>query len=286
METAMNELSSEAKALIRSVGTADGPRATDRARVKQRLVASLAGVGTVLSGGSLAVASAPAVAAKVTIGSVAIWFAVGAGLGTAVSTPAVVSAYRRSEAASAPSSAVASGAPVVRPSEARRAAAVLRAEPAPAAEHVVPPVSDGVIATSPDSAPRIARIVTPVERTPAGAGDARTVPPEAAQGLTPVGATSLAEETRLLHAAQRELASKHAVAALELLDEHAVRFPGGALAEERSAARVLALCALGRSAEARRVAEAFVSSSPQSPLVPRLRGSCALSRPKASDDRQ
>ena len=62
-----------------------------------------------------------------------------------------------------------------------------------------------------------------------------------------------------------------------LRDEHASRFPRGALAEERSAARVLALCDLGRALEARGAAEAFVRASPNSPLVPRLRGSCALS---------
>ena len=47
----MSELSSEAKALIRRVGLSDGPRSTDRARVKRRIVATLAGAGTALGGG-------------------------------------------------------------------------------------------------------------------------------------------------------------------------------------------------------------------------------------------
>jgi hypothetical protein len=89
------------------------------------------------------------------------------------------------------------------------------------------------------------------------------------------GAASLAEETRLLQAAQRELAQKRTAAALVLLDEHAAKFPRGALAQERAGARVLALCDLGRLAEARSAAAAFVRASPHSPLVPRLRASCA-----------
>jgi len=99
-------------------------------------------------------------------------------------------------------------------------------------------------------------------------------------------AESLAEETRLLQAAQRELARKNASAALALLDEHAARFPRGVLAQERSAARVLALCDLGRSGDARRAAEAFVRSSPQSPLIPRLRASCAFVEPAVHDDQK
>jgi hypothetical protein len=97
----------------------------------------------------------------------------------------------------------------------------------------------------------------------------------------PTGAASLAEETRLLEAAQRELARNQGGAALALLDEHAAKFPRGALSEERAAARILALCHLGRTGEARRAAEAFVSAAPQSPLVPRLESSCASSKPAA-----
>jgi len=80
----------------------------------------------------------------------------------------------------------------------------------------------------------------------------------------------------LLEAAQRELASGRAASALSLLDEHARRFPAGALSEERIAARVLSLCALGRHEAARQSANAFLAASPRSPLIPRLRGSCAL----------
>jgi hypothetical protein len=143
---------------------------------------------------------------------------------------------------------------------------------------------------APERAPEVPRGAAPaaVVVTDAPASPAKPVAPvsvDSPRASASVGATSLAEETRLLHAAQRELARKNTSAALALLDEHASKFPRGALAEERTAARVIALCDLGRTAEARLAADAFVKKSPQSPLVPRLRGSCA-SEPRVNDDRE
>jgi hypothetical protein len=284
METTMKELSSEARALIRRVGTADGPVASDRARVKRSIVAALAGAGTL--GGSGVAAGSPVVfgavaGSKVTLASVALWLATGAGLGAAVSTPAVVSAYRRAEAVSSP---VATTAPTARVKAAEPASKPPR--PAERAAFATePPAPSPSEAAHVDVArPAPARVAAPVSPNAVSAPDE----PVAAAPRTPLasrtpapaasnGATSLAEETSLLHAAQRELARKNTSVALELLEEHATRFPQGALAQERRAARVLALCDLGRTAEARRAAEAFVRAAPQSPLVPRLRGSCALS---------
>jgi hypothetical protein len=52
------------------------------------------------------------------------------------------------------------------------------------------------------------------------------------------------------------------------------RFPSGALAEERDASRVLALCAAGRAAEARVIATDFLAKHPRSPAASRVRASC------------
>jgi hypothetical protein len=60
----------------------------------------------------------------------------------------------------------------------------------------------------------------------------------------------LAEEVEILSRAQTELHAGRFAAALRVLEDHARRFPHGALAPERHAARVRALCALGRSTEA------------------------------------
>ena len=58
---------------------------------------------------------------------------------------------------------------------------------------------------------------------------------------------------------------------------------GSSLRVEASAARVLVLCAQGRAAEARAVAERLLSQAPRSPLAPRLRASCALDEPAERD---
>jgi hypothetical protein len=60
----------------------------------------------------------------------------------------------------------------------------------------------------------------------------------------------LAEEVALLSRAELALHSGKPAAALEALNEHERRFGNGLLVEERIAARIQALCALGRKIEA------------------------------------
>jgi len=86
---------------------------------------------------------------------------------------------------------------------------------------------------------------------------------------------SVSAEVDLLKNAQRALSAGDATTALSLLDRHASQFPSGALVVERMAARVFALCELGRVDEARGVARAFLKAAPNSPLVPRVTASCA-----------
>jgi len=61
---------------------------------------------------------------------------------------------------------------------------------------------------------------------------------------------SLSEEVAILTRAETELHSGRAENALKLLNEHERKFAHGILAEERTAARIQALCALGRGTEA------------------------------------
>lgn len=85
----------------------------------------------------------------------------------------------------------------------------------------------------------------------------------------------LNQELLLLSRAQAALSSGDADRALALLDEHANTFPNGAMREERMAARVFALCSLGRQDEAHAEAERFVSVAPRSPLSGRVRAACS-----------
>jgi outer membrane protein assembly factor BamD (BamD/ComL family) len=86
---------------------------------------------------------------------------------------------------------------------------------------------------------------------------------------------SLADETELLARAQGATNQGKPAQALRLLAEYDRRHGGGALGQERSMARILALCGLGRSDSARRQAERFQELWPSSPQAARLSTSCA-----------
>jgi hypothetical protein len=85
---------------------------------------------------------------------------------------------------------------------------------------------------------------------------------------------SLPEEVRLLSRAEQQLNEGLAGDALKTLTEHEQRFPAGALAEERVAARVQALCILGRTAEARSELAKLMRAYPRSPHLDRARKIC------------
>jgi hypothetical protein len=95
----------------------------------------------------------------------------------------------------------------------------------------------------------------------------RRAPPPAAP------ASDLTEETRLLRDADRALRAGNTAKAISLLDEHAARFPKGALAPERAAERLIVSCELG-VADQRRV-DQFLASRGASPLAARVRRACA-----------
>ncbi|HET6335836.1 MAG TPA: hypothetical protein VFG30_21570 [Polyangiales bacterium] len=84
----------------------------------------------------------------------------------------------------------------------------------------------------------------------------------------------LAEELRLMRAASAALATNDIQRTLDLLSQHAERFPDGALREERRALRVISLCKQGRSHFALAERDEFLSSSPRSPLTARVREAC------------
>jgi hypothetical protein len=63
--------------------------------------------------------------------------------------------------------------------------------------------------------------------------------------------------------------------ALELLAEYDREFRPAILGEERAAASILALCAAGRSAEARAAAKRFSDKWQHSPHSARISKSCA-----------
>jgi outer membrane protein assembly factor BamD (BamD/ComL family) len=85
----------------------------------------------------------------------------------------------------------------------------------------------------------------------------------------------LAGELALLTEANAAIRRGDATQASELLRAYDQRFPAGHLAEERAAAGILALCASGHPQSAIAEARRFVERWPRSPLVARIKASCA-----------
>ncbi len=88
--------------------------------------------------------------------------------------------------------------------------------------------------------------------------------------------TTLREEIAHLRRVQAALRQGDGVRALQLLDAHSTG--DRQFAAERSAARILALCASGRVAEARRAAQVFVRRFPNSVQRSAIARSCANSK--------
>jgi len=124
--------------------------------------------------------------------------------------------------------------------------------------------------------------------TPPGAAPARAEPPQALSGAIPPDRTTrvppgaaraddedrLAQEAVALAAIHDALTRQDPERALALLREQDRQFLSGQLREERSAARVIALCAAGRMADAERARASFLSAYPDSPLTGRVKKAC------------
>jgi hypothetical protein len=232
--------------LLSAVRKAENPSDADRRAVRQGLAALFA---TTVAASSAAASTV----AKASFLSTLAWpFITGAVLGTAVIGTVGV--------ASRPDvfGRAASTASVARPVESPR---VDPAEPKTSPTNETPTTN----APLPPSEDRSLS-----ERRPIAPADARTLDaPVEAQSRG-----SLEAESRALAEAQRALRDGDAERALRLLGEQDKAFAGGVLAEERAAARVLAMCAAGRYDEGRRAAERFQTQHPRSLLNERVREAC------------
>jgi hypothetical protein len=143
------------------------------------------------------------------------------------------------------------------------------------------------------AAPLVAVAAAPPEVAPSEAApalpesSARSAPPPEDRAPSPpiAGAVrprgpsrvdGLSEEVRLLSNAERDLSHGRAEDALRALTEHERRFPTGALAEERLAARVQALCLGGRRNEGRVYLTQLAQGYPRSPHLKRAQAACGV----------
>jgi hypothetical protein len=237
----MNELSPRDRGLFQLAARAPGPTADDRARVRRALAAAapLAGLGTV------AAATKAAGATSGVLKTVVI-FAAAAAVGSGV----VVTVKNVS-------------APALPPPPAR----VVHA--------AAPPPSPAIAPIEPEPAPVVEPPVAP-KRPVSQPPKRESPPPPAPEPVAAPAAVPAAAPPRCT--LERELAVLKTVAppaeTLAALDAHERECPGGDMAEERRAARGLALCALGRKDEGRVHLRWLEHANPDSPALPRLRNAC------------
>jgi hypothetical protein len=127
---------------------------------------------------------------------------------------------------------------------------------APVVTHAPPPATS----VESDDVPPSALAPEPVVTTPRKAA---TVDP-------------LVEEVAILSKATSALRAGNPAEGLRLLEEHQRKFPKGRLAEERRAARIQALCALGKLSAAEAELARLAQSSPRSPHLARAQRACGI----------
>ncbi len=300
----MKGLSQESRRLIDAARAGDEPSASDRRRVRTALARKIAvgaAAGVAAATASHAAAGGLAAGTGGGVGAAGVAGAATAGVGVAASagaggsasvamgalgtglgakllvTVALVGAvgagtvgYTRHQAAieraTANTTVVArSGAP------AARAATVSPRVAGPVATLASPALEPAY------SAPQAPSLAPPLAVVPskAPATDSLASPPPAsAPKAAAASASTLDAEVALLQEVNGALHDEDGARALQLLGDHARRFPSGALVEETQAARVFALCEVGRVAEARDVAGRFLREHPRSPLAPRVSRAC------------
>jgi outer membrane biosynthesis protein TonB len=269
-----------------------GPSAEARARVRSKLVRRL--------GSSLVVAAASAGAATPAaaggafftsaIGKAVVLCAVGgtllgAGYAATYRRPVEVHPPVTAIAAERAIPAVAPPPAPVTPSEPSMPAAPVAASPAPAVPAIAAP-APSVGRRAPVLAAPVRGTVPAPTREESTAAEPAVVQENAVPAALPAstasagartasaGMDALQGELALVRAAHDALRAGRPDVALERMDQHRRDYPNGALAEERDALRVSAICALGRP-DGRSEAQAFLANHPESPFVARIRDACA-----------
>lgn len=292
MNDTIDELSPDARALLARASGGDDPAPSDRARVRAALMATVAGGAGLAASTAASTAAASSVSASATGAvtmSLTAKIACAVILASAVGGTVAIAPWEPAEPAAAVESRTSTErAPrPLGPRVADPPAVAPSLEPAAPSETALapaPPIEPAPIATTETGAPRVVvRHAAPVRSAPAPVAADPVVEPipaapivAAPSAVAPVAAapSMLAEEVRLLSSAQRALNEGDPTTALARLAEHGRRFPEGTMAEERDAARALALCRAGRREEAQAAAARFLADRPTSPLAARVRASC------------
>jgi hypothetical protein len=133
-------------------------------------------------------------------------------------------------------------------------------------------------------APRAARPLHQAHGSEALAAPALVTPQPELEPVPAAGTSGAAlAELQLIRRATRQLRDADPRGALATLKEHALAHPHGALGLERDGLRVLALCAVGPSAEALEARARFLGAHGDSTMALRVRAACGpIGEPGAS----
>lgn len=272
----MSELSPEARAILEAARGDGAPTADDRARVERSLAAAIAALPPVAAQPQGPVHPLPKPVPMPGTGSAVLSATVKAMVVVALAAGGAAGIVVWSKSGQ-PSPRVPAAVPRFPVQQVEPAVA----PPAPVPDLVVRDAVPTLVPVSPQQAPKLVPVQRPAPvfapldmREPAGAA-----PVAAAEPARPADEGALAEELKLVRQATLRANSGDAAGALELLDLHAQRYPRGTLREERAAARVQALCALGRAEEAKAETARFLSENPHSPYSARVQASCGAARP-------
>jgi hypothetical protein len=262
MEAAMKRLGPEAERLLRAGNHFDPPRDA-RARVRRAVAVRVAGAAAIVTAATAekAAASTPALT-KFLLGLAMTGAVVGGGVGVARYTGAGPKPPVVEQASVSRGILHAVAAPRVAPAPSGAMSVATPLDPVAATPiaSAIPARQDGgfvgrrAVSSVSDKRAEVA----PVER------ESPIVPPP-----------SLAAEAATLRKAHVARMSGDPAGALSWLEVYARAWPLGAMRDEASVERALALCALGRVDEARAVARGFLAAAPTSPLAARLRSSCS-----------
>jgi len=262
----MSELGPDAREILRNGRTGDDPSPADRARIHAALMATIAASAATTAASSASAStnvglSASAGAAKPVLtslfGSVfakgmLIVFLGAAGTGAWLAWPKA-----NQTSSSAPSISDKQTAPI--------STEIVTPPPPPPAEIAEEKRNEPLAAAS--------AWVAPAKPLPAHGSASPSTPKTPEEP-----ADSIIAETQRLREAHGALRGGDPEKALALLSEEAAEAEGQKLREERAAARVLALCKLGRVDEANAEAAAFLAQNPRSPLADRVRKACPNNR--------
>jgi hypothetical protein len=263
----MTELSPEARRLLGLARRGDDPFDADRQRMDQRMVRRFAAAATVVAAGlGTTKAASGAAGMSVLLGKGVI--------AAVVVTATTIGVWKATEhfvmqRCSAPVALAIPAATV--PMAPRQPLASYGANSAPSIEQPAAAVD-----VNPVSEALADRAVTTANqpKKPQPRAEQKSERHEASGSPSAITPDPLPAEVAALREAQRAMTTGDPKRTLALVAEQNVRFAGGALTQERAAARIFALCDLGRVAEARSEAISFERRWPKSPLISRVRRAC------------